>query len=163
MFLFFRRYKSLDLFLLQVLQIVVRTIPTVGQNFFRFLACLSFGGFYKRHYLLFIIRSLRHRLSHDQLKNRLDRHLCVVALHKSIRPFHDARLRIRKAVLRLRLGLRFLRVFTLALGLLLRPLFQRLLGFLNPDDSRFPSLYLFCHLLSPPSPPLTSTLLLTRG
>jgi hypothetical protein len=34
-----------------------------------------FRGLYQRHHLLFIIRGLRHRLSHNQLKNRLDRHL----------------------------------------------------------------------------------------
>ena len=73
-------------------------------------------------------RGLRHGLPHNQLKNRLDRNLGVVPLHESIRPFQDARLRIRKVVLGLRLWLRSLAIFTLALGLLARSLFQRFLA-----------------------------------
>jgi hypothetical protein len=102
----------------------------------------------QRYHLLFIVGGLCHGLPHNQLEKRLDRNLRVVPLHESIRPFHDARLRICKVVLGFRLGLGFLAIFTLALGLLSRSLFQRLLGFLNPRYPCFPSLQLFGQFLT---------------
>jgi hypothetical protein len=80
---------------------------------------------------------MRDGLSHDQLQSGLDRHLGVVALHGSIRPFHDARLWIRKVVLGLRRRLRFLAVFPFALSLLAGPF---------PRPSRLPVFAQFCFL-----------------
>src|SRR6266403_690770 len=157
-----RRYESCDLPLIQVLQILIRAIPIVGHNFFRFLSRLFFDPLQQRHQLLFIIRGLRDLLPYDQLEDRFDGDLCVVALYKSIRPFQDTGLGIGKVVLRFLRGLRFLGVLPLAPDLLPRPLFQRAFGFPYPGDPRFPSLQLFWQLVSPAIPTVTLILFFVR-
>src|ERR1022692_1791707 len=128
-FLLSRRYESFHSFLGQVLQIFIRAIPVVGQNSCRFLSGLFFDRLHQRHHRLFVVGRLRHPLPYDQLKDRLDRDLRVVALHKSIRPLPHPRLGIGKVVLRLLCRLGFLPILPLVLGLLPCSLFQSVLGF----------------------------------
>ena len=91
MLLLSRRYESFYLSLIQVLQILFRAIPTVGHNFLWFLSRLHFFDPLQQRLcqLLFIIRGLRDLLPYDQLKDRFDGDLRVVALHESIRPFQE--------------------------------------------------------------------------
>jgi hypothetical protein len=65
-----------------------------------FLSRLFFDSLHRRRQLPFIIRGLRDLLPDDQLNGRFDGDLRVVALHKSLRSFQNARFRSRKAVLR---------------------------------------------------------------
>src|SRR5882762_7729477 len=57
---------------------------------------------------------------------------------KAVCPFQDARFRIGKVVLHLRLGLRLRLRLALALGPLACPLFQRALGFANLRQTCLP-------------------------
>jgi hypothetical protein len=86
MFLLFCRYEPCDPSLIQVLQVLLRAIPTVDHHSLRLLSRLLFDRLHQRHQLLFIIRGLRDPLPDDQLKGRFHGDLRVVTLHKSIRP-----------------------------------------------------------------------------
>ena len=84
--LFLRGHESFDSLLPQVLEVSLRAISAVRQNFFRFLSGLFLDGLDQWRHLLFIVGGGRDRLSYNELKVRLDRDLRVVALHESIRP-----------------------------------------------------------------------------
>ena len=77
---------SIDVPPCQILQILFRTVPTVGQNFPRFLTRLLLNGLDHRLKLLFVVALLRNRLTDDQLKVLFHRDLAIVALHKPIVP-----------------------------------------------------------------------------
>src|SRR3974377_1649142 len=114
--------KSFDaalrtLFAFQRFQVLLRSVPAIGEDFFRPLPALLFNDRYHRRQLLFVVRRLRDCLPNNQLQPRLYRRLRVVALHDPVRASHDARLRIGKVVLILGLRFGFLRVLTLGLRL----------------------------------------------
>src|ERR1019366_6936481 len=156
------RDEAFDLFLLQILQIRLRAIPTVGHDFLRRLSRLLADGFQRGLHLLFIIGGLGHALPHYPLQVGFPRNLGVVGLHKPVRPGHDARLRIGEVILHLGFGLGLLLRLVLTLGLLSRSLFQRPLGFLDPLPSRFPPPQLRRQFVSPTIPSVVCVLFLIR-
>ena len=64
--------------------------PLSATTSFGFCPDCSSYPLQQQHQLLFIIRSLRDLLPYDQLKDRFDGDLRVVALRESIRPFQNA-------------------------------------------------------------------------
>ena len=60
--------EAFDLFLLQILQIGLRAIPTVGHDCLRLLSRLLLDRFQRGHQLLLIIGGLGHFLPHDPLE-----------------------------------------------------------------------------------------------
>src|SRR6266568_5958413 len=152
------RHEPFDLFLLQIVQIRIRTISAVTHYFRRLLPGLLSDHLDHRPHLLFVIGVLGHQLAYDQLQLGLYRDLRVIGLHKTVRPLHDARFRIGKVVLHLGLGLHLCLGLALALGLLARPLFQGSLGFANLLQSGLSPRQLRRQLIAAPIPPIASIL-----
>src|SRR5713226_7618479 len=88
-FLTARGDVSVDVTPVELLQIVFRTIPSVGRHLPSLSFCVLFDLSRHRRKLLRVRGVVGQRLSYDHLAIGIDRSLSVVALNKPIVAFHD--------------------------------------------------------------------------